>query len=71
MLLSTHIRLWEASTKAKWGLLDFCLAVMHFQVQAIMLAQLNALSQVVALGKTGKPQWDMAFMLVATRIDAG
>ena len=70
-LLSTDISLWEVSTRAKCGLLDFCPAEMHFQVQVIMLAQLNTLSQVGTWGDMEKPQWDMAFMLVAPSINAG
>ena len=37
--LWSDIHLWEASTTAKWDLLDLCPAVMWFQVWAIMPAQ--------------------------------
>ena len=70
MLLSTDVSIWEASTKAKWGLLDFCPAAMHFQMWAIMPVQLNALSQVGAWWDVEKPQCDMAFMLIASNSDA-
>ena len=44
MLLSIEVGLWEASTKAMWGSLDFCPVVMWFQVCVITQAQLTALS---------------------------
>ena len=70
LLLSTDIHLWQASTKAKSGLLDFCPAVMQFQVWMIMPAQLVTISQAGAWGEAEKPQWDMAFMLIALNTNA-
>ena len=70
LLLLTDIHLWEAFTKAKWGLLDFCPVVMQFQMWAIMSAQLVALSQAGAWEEAVKPWWDMAFMLIAPSTDA-
>ena len=64
-LLSADVSLWEVSTKATWGSFDFCPAVSWFQVHAITQAQLTALFQAGAWGNVEKPQWDMAFMLVA------
>ena len=55
LLISTDVGLWDTSTKAIWGLLDFCLAVMQFQVHAIMQTQLTALSQLGAWGNVEKP----------------
>ena len=68
--LSTDIDLWEASTKAKWGSLDFCLVIMQFQVQAILLAQLTTLSQIETLGEAEKPWHDMAFLLIVKSTNA-
>ena len=69
-LLLTDIHLWEVSTKAKWGSLNFCPMVKWFQVWVIMPAQLIALSQAGAWEEAGKPQWDMAFMLIVPNTDA-
>ena len=71
LLLSTDIHLWEASTKAKWGLLNFCPAVMQSQVQAITPVQLVTLSQAGAWGEAEKPQWDMAFILIVPCTNTG
>ena len=71
VLLSADIGLWEASTKAKWGSLDFCPVIMQFQVWVISLAQLTAHSQMGAWGETEKPQHDMAFMLIAPSTNTG
>ena len=64
-LLSSDMSLWDPSTKATWGSLDFYPAVMHFQVCTITQRQLTALSQVGAWGDAEKPQQDMAFVLIA------
>ena len=64
LLLSTDVGLWDTSTKATWGSLDFCPVVTQFQVHAIMQTQLTALSQTGAWGDVKKPQWDMAFVLI-------
>ena len=44
-LLSTDVGLWDTSTKATWGSLDFCPAVTWFQVHTIKQTQMIALSQ--------------------------
>ena len=70
-LLSTDMGLWDMSTKAIWGLLDFGLAIMWFQVHALMQTQLTALSQAGAWGNAEKPQQDMAFILIAPNLAIG
>ena len=70
MLLSTDISLWEASTKAMWGSLDFCPVITQFKVQAISLAQLTTLSQMEAWGEAEKPQHGMAFLLIVPGANA-
>ena len=71
LCLSTDVGLWDTSTKATWGLLDFCLMVMQFQVHTIMQTQLTALSQAGALGDAEKPQWDMVFVLIVPSLAIG
>ena len=70
-LLLTDICLQEASTKGKWGLLDFCSVVIQFLVWVTIPAQLVTLSKVGAWGEAEKPMWDMAFLLIAPSTDAG
>ena len=65
MFLSTDTSLWDPSTKATWGGLDFCPVVTQFQVCTIMQRQLTTPSQVGAWGDAEKPQQDMAFVLIA------
>ena len=69
--LSKDVGLWDTSTKATWGLLDFCPAVMQYQVHAIMQTQLTALSQTGAWGDVKKPWWDMAFLLIVPSLAVG
>ena len=54
-LLSTDVGLWDTSTKAISGSLDFCPAVKHFQVHAIMQTQLITLSQAGTWGDAENP----------------
>ena len=63
-LLSPDMSLWDPSTKATWGLLDFCPAVTLFHVCKVMQMQLIALSQVGAWGDAEKPHQDMVFILM-------
>ena len=63
--------LWDPSTKATWGLPDFCPVVMQFQVHTIMQRQLTVLSQTGAWGDEEKPQQDMAFVLIAPSLAIG
>ena len=70
-LLSADVSLLEPATKAKWGSHNFCPVVKSFQVQAITQAQLNILSQVGAWGDVGKPQQDVAFLLIGPSIAMG
>ena len=70
-LLSTDMSLWDPSTKATWGSLNFCPAVMQFQVHAIMQRQLTALSQVGAWGDVERPQQDMVFVLIVPSLAIG
>ena len=57
-LLSTDTSLWDLSTKATWGSLDFCSVVTWFQMCAITQRQLGA------QGDAEKSQQDMAFVLI-------
>ena len=70
-LLSTDVGLWNTSTKATWGSLDFCPAVMWFQVYIISQTQLTTLSQAGAWGDTEKPRWDMALGLIVPSLAIG
>ena len=63
-LLCADAMLWDPTTRATWGLLDFCPVVMWFQVCTIMQGQLTTLSQVGAWGDVEKPCQDMAFLLI-------
>ena len=54
-----------SNSKGKVGLHDFCQVVTNFHMQAFMQAWLNTLSLVWALDDVEKPQWDMAFLLIA------
>ena len=71
LLLSTEVGLWDTSTKATWGSLDFCPVVTWFQVCTIMQTQLTALSQTGALGAAEKPWQDMAFVLITPSLAIG
>ena len=70
-LLSTDASLLELAMKARWGSKNFCPVVKSFQVQVIMQAQLNTLSQEGVWGDVGKPWWDMAFHLIMPSIAVG
>ena len=70
-LLCTDVGLWDTSTKTTWGLLDFCPAVMQFQVHVVTQMQLTVLSQAGAWGDTEKPQQDIAFILIAPSLAIG
>ena len=70
-LLSADASLWELVMKVRWRSHELCPVMTNFHVWMIMQAQLNTISESVALGDTEKPQWDMAFLLIMPRIAAG
>ena len=66
--------MWACRThplKPHGGCLDFCPAVMQFQVHAIMQTQLTTLSQAGAWGDTKKGWWDMALLLIVPSLAVG
>ena len=64
-LLCADSALWDPTTSAMWGSLNFCPKVTQFQVCTITQGQLTALSWVGAWGDMEKPCQDMAFLLIA------
>ena len=64
LLLCTNTMLWDPNTRATFGSLNFCPAVMQFQVHTITQTQLTTPSQAGAWGEVEKPQWDMAFLII-------
>ena len=69
--LCADATLWNPTTRAAWGSLNFCPTLMQFQVHAIMQTQLTALSQAGAWGEVEKPRWNMAFLIIAPSTNAG
>ena len=70
-LLCIDSALWNPSTSATWGSLDFCPKVMQFCIHIITQGQLTALSHVGAWGDVEKPCQDMAFLLIAPHLAIG
>ena len=70
-LLCADVTLWDPTTRATWGSLDFCPMITWFQVHAIMQTQLTTLSQAGAWGEIEKPQQDMAFLMIVPSTNAG
>ena len=70
LLLFANATLWDPTTRAKWGSLDFCPMIMWFQVCTIMQTQLATLSQAGAWAEVEKPQWDMAFLMIVPSTNA-
>ena len=69
--LCANATLWDPTTRAAWGSLDFCPALMWFQIWAIMQTQLTALSLAGAWGEVENPRWDIAFLMKAPSNNAG
>ena len=65
LYLCTDTTLWDPTTKAAWGFLDFYPTIMWFQVSNITQTQLSTLSQAGAWEEAEKPRWDMAFLMIA------
>ena len=70
-LLCANATLWDPTTRAIWRSLDFCPTITWFQVCTIMQTQLTTLSQAGAWGEVEKPQWDMAFLIIAPSNNLG
>ena len=70
-LLCTDVGLWDTSTKATWGSLDFCPVVTWFQMHTITQTQLTILSQAGAWGHAKKLQQDMAFVFIVPCLAIG
>ena len=68
--LCADATMWDPTTRAAWGSLNFCPVLMWFQVHAITWTQLTALSQVGAWGEVKKPRWDMAFLMIVPSTNA-
>ena len=64
MHISRDVDLWEPSTQMVWGSHNLC-PPLQFQVRAIMLSELHALSLTGAWGDVEKPRHNMAFLLIA------
>ena len=71
LLLCADSALWDSTTTATWGFLDFCPKVTQFQVHIITQGQLATLSQVGAWGDAEKPHQDMAFLLIVPSLAIG
>ena len=71
LLLCADATQWDPTTRATWGSFDFCPTIMWFQVHAITLAQLTALSWTGAWGEVEKPWWDMVLLMIAPSTNAG
>ena len=63
MHFSMDVDLWEPSTQVVWG--SHNLPPLQFQVRAIMLTELHALSHAGAWGDIEKPRHNMVFLLIA------
>ena len=70
-LLCADSALWDPTTSATWGSLNFCPKVTQFQVHTITQGQLTTLSQVGACRDVEKPHQDMAFLLIVTSLAIG
>ena len=70
-LLCADATLWDPTTRATWGSLDFCPMITWFQVCTITQTQLATLSQAGAWGEVEKPWWDMAFLMIVPSTNAG
>ena len=69
--LCTDTALWEPTSSATWGSLNFCLLFHWFNVHAIKQTQLTTLSQAGAWGTLEKPRNDMAFLLITPSLAIG
>ena len=70
-LLCADSSLWDPTTSATLGSLDFCPDVTQFQVHTITQGQLTTFSQVGAWGDTEKSYQDMAFLLIVPSLAIG
>ena len=68
--LCANAIIWDPTTRAVWGSLDFCPMFMWFQVHAITQTQLTVLSQAGAWREVKKPRWDMAFLMIVPNTSA-
>ena len=68
--LCANATLWDLTTRAAWGSLNFCPTLTWLQVCAVMQTQLTALSQAGAWGEVKKPRWDMAFLMIVPSTNA-
>ena len=70
-LLCANATLWDATSTAIWGSLDFCPLIQQVKVHTMKQTQLTALSQAVDWGNTEKYRNDMAFLLMAPSLAIG
>ena len=71
LLLCANTTLWDPTTRATWGSLNFCRTIIQFQVCTITQTQLTTLSQAGAWGEVEKPWLGMAFLMIARSNNAG
>ena len=63
--------LWDPTSIAMWGSLDFCPPIQQLSVHTIKQTQLTTLSQAGAWGNTKKSRKDVAFLLIAPSLAIG
>ena len=68
LLLCADATLWDPTSCAMWGSLNFCLLIQWFKVHTIKQTQLTALSQAGTWGNMEKLRNDMAFLLIASSL---
>ena len=69
--LCADTALWDPTSNATWGSLNFCPLIQQFNVHTIKQTQLTTPSQAGALGNTEKPRNDRAFLLIAPSLAIG
>ena len=70
-LLCADATLWNPTSSATWGSLNFCLLIQWFKVHTIKQTQLTVLSQAEAWENMENPKNDMAFLLIALSLAIG
>ena len=69
--LCNNVNLWDPTTKAIWGSLDFCPRIRQFVVPALTHTQLTKLSQAEAWVDIENPRCDIAFLMKAPSANIG
>ena len=71
LFLCDIVDLWDPTTKATWGSLDFCPRIRWFVVPTLTHTQLTNLSKAGAWGDVEKPWHDIAFLMIAPSTNNG